>query len=204
MISLEFLVTALIVVLIPGTGVVYTVAIALGHGRHASVFAAIGCTLGILPHLLASSLGLAAVLHTSALLFQIVKYAGAAYLLYLAVMTLRDKGPVRFDTAPQAKSVGGIVTAGFLINILNPKLSIFFLAFLPQFIPASSASPLLAMVSLGAVFMLMTLLVFVVYGIFAAHMRDRVLASENVMAWLRRGTAATFAALGARLAFADR
>lgn len=204
MLSYEFFITALIVVLIPGTGVVYTVAVGLGHGRNASFFAAIGCTLGIVPHLLASSLGLAALLNTSALLFQAVKYVGAAYLLYLAVMTLRDKGPIRFDQAPLSLSMRQITTAGFLINILNPKLSIFFLAFLPQFIPASTTSPLLAMMSLGGIFMLMTLIVFTVYGIFAAHMRARVLASDTVMTWMRRGTAATFAALGARLVFSDQ
>ncbi len=129
--SLEFFLTALIVVLAPGTGVIYTVATGLGQGRRQSIAAATGCTLGIVPHILASVLGLAALLHTSALFFQIFKYAGAAYLIYLAIMTIRDRGPVRFNVEKRQASLPQIARTGFLINILNPKLSIFFLAFLP-------------------------------------------------------------------------
>ena len=97
MISAQFLLTALVVVLAPGTGVVYTLALALGQGRRAAVYAALGCTFGIVPHLAAAVLGLAAVLHTSALLFQVVKFAGVAYLMYLAWQALRSGGALRID-----------------------------------------------------------------------------------------------------------
>jgi len=201
--TLEFLVTALIVVLIPGTGVIYTLAVGFGQGRLSSLFAALGCTMGIMPHILASVVGLAALLHTSAVLFQAVKYAGVAYLLYLAWQTLRDKGPLAFEADRERRSALKLIRTGFLINILNPKLSIFFLAFLPQFVPVGSQHIVLHMLGLGSVFMVLTFAVFVVYGSFAAWMRVWLLGDDAFMKWLRRATAGVFAALGLRLAFAN-
>ncbi|MDN2565653.1 LysE family translocator [Aquibium sp. A9E412] len=199
-----FLLTALVVVLVPGTGVIYTLAIALGRGGPASVSAAFGCTLGILPHIAAAILGVAALLHASAVLFQIVKFAGVLYLLWMAWGALRERGMLDAEPDRTAIAHRAIVRRGFLINILNPKLSIFFLAFLPQFIPAGSARPALDMAWLGAVFMVMTFVVFVAYGQMAALVRGRVLASPTVMTWLRRSFAAAFAALGLRLALSTR
>ncbi len=201
--SLEFFLTALIVVLAPGTGVIYTVATGLGQGRRQSIAAATGCTLGIVPHILASVLGLAALLHTSALFFQIFKYAGAAYLIYLAIMTIRDRGPVRFNVEKRQASLPQIARTGFLINILNPKLSIFFLAFLPQFIAPEVVDKTLVMLELGAIFMLMTFAVFVLCGVFAAQVREVILNSKRVMDWFRRISALAFGALGAKLALAS-
>ncbi|AJY46090.1 LysE family translocator [Martelella endophytica] len=199
--SIEFLITALIVVLAPGTGVVYTLATGLSQGRLASVAAAFGCTLGIIPAILASVFGLAALFHTSALLFQTVKFAGVAYLLYLAWQTLRDRGTMRVsgEGAPR-RSLFAIARNGFLINILNPKLSVFFLAFLPQFVSPTAAAPVLQMLMLSAVFMAMTFAVFVLYGQFSGLMRDRVLSSVRAMAWMRRSVAAAFAGFGLKLA----
>ncbi len=204
--TIEFLITSLIVVLIPGTGVVYTVATGLSSGRATSIAAALGCTLGIIPAILASLAGLAAVLHTSALLFQGLKYAGAAYLLYLAWQTLRDSGALQFSPrgGAQGPSMAGVVRTGFLINILNPKLSVFFFAFLPQFIHPGAGPVVAQMLVLGGVFMAMTLVVFIVYGSFAALAGERILRSETVMTWMRRTVALAFAGFGLRLALADR
>ncbi|HHG88981.1 MAG TPA: LysE family translocator [Devosia sp.] len=202
--SPEFFVTALIVVLIPGTGVVFTIATGLARGRVAGVFAAFGCTLGIVPHIVASVLGLAAILHTSALLFQGLKYAGAAYLIYLAIQTLRERGPISFRHDNVRRSMAGVVRTGFLINILNPKLSIFFLAFLPQFVPAGANGALIQMLVLGGIFMAMTFGVFVVYGVFAAWAGQKMLGSASIMGWMRRTTALVFGGLGLRLALAER
>jgi len=203
--SIDFLVTAMIVILIPGTGVVYTVATGLSAGRAESVAAAFGCTLGIVPAIVASVAGLAAVLHTSALLFQLVKYCGVAYLLYLAVMTLREAGPLQIGTAaPKARSLYAIARTGCLINVLNPKLSVFFLAFLPQFVDVTAASASLHMLALGGVFMLLTFAVFIVYGLFAAVIGEKVLKSARVLTWMRRTVAAAFAGFGLRLALSDR
>ncbi len=203
--SIEFLVTALIVVLIPGTGVVYTVATGLTRGRAASIAAAFGCTIGIVPAIIASVVGLSAVLHASALLFQALKYIGVVYLLYLAWQTLRDTGPLRFDHAvPGETGFYRIARTGCLINVLNPKLSVFFLAFLPQFVDAGTGSPVPQMLLLSAAFMAMTFVVFVGYGSSAALVGDRVLRSHQVMTWMRRTVAATFAGFGLRLALSER
>ena len=202
--SVEFLVTSLIVIVSPGTGVLYTLAAGLSRGARASVVAAFGCTIGIVPHMAAAIMGLAALLHASALAFQVFKYLGVAYLLYMAWSTLRESGALKVEKAVGARSAVQVTVTAILINILNPKLSIFFLAFLPQFVSADEAHPLSRMLVLSAVFMLMTFLVFVGYGLFAASIRDHVISRPRVLTWMRRSFAGAFAALGARLAFADR
>jgi threonine/homoserine/homoserine lactone efflux protein len=202
--SWSFLLTSLIVVASPGTGVLYTLAAALTRGSRASLAAAFGCTLGIVPHMMAAMLGLAAVLHTSALAFVALKWGGVLYLLYMSWQALREQGALAVQGDISERSVGRVIVTGFLINILNPKLSIFFLAFLPQFIAADEAHVLARMLELSGAFMAMTLAVFVVYGLCAASVREHVISRPRVMAWLRRSFAAGFAALGAKLAFAER
>ncbi|MBU1236151.1 MAG: LysE family translocator [Gammaproteobacteria bacterium] len=204
MITTEFLLTSLIVVLIPGTGVVFTISAGLFLGQRAAVAASIGCTAGIVPHLLASVAGLAAVLHMSALVFQALKLAGAAYLLYLAWTTWREKGAIAVDAPAGETSGRRIAIRAFLMNILNPKLSIFFLAFLPQFVAPHAEAPLVQMLLLSGVFMAMTLIVFVGYGVLAHRVRTQVLDSPRVLTWLRQGFAAIFAALGINLALSER
>ena len=204
MITVEFLITSLIVVLIPGTGVVFTVSTGLLRGRRASVFAAFGCTAGIVPHLLATVLGLAALMHTSALAFQMLKYAGVLYLLYLAYATWRDKSAFAVKGASSGSTAMGLVVKAILLNLLNPKLTIFFLAFLPQFVDQSASSPLAQLLLLSGVFMAMTFAVFVVYGLLAHTFRRAVIESPRVQSWLRRGFAVTFAGLGAQLALSER
>jgi threonine/homoserine/homoserine lactone efflux protein len=200
----EFFVTSIIVILLPGTGVLYTLAFGLGQGVRASVFAAFGCTLGIVPHITASVVGLAALLHASAVAFQVLKYLGAAYLLFMAWSVLRETGALRVSARKGGVGAGRIVADGFLINILNPKLSIFFLAFLPQFIPASTGHPTAIMLGLGALFMVMTFVVFVGYGAFAAAARAHVTSRPRVMAWLRRLFAGAFVILSLKLALSER
>lgn len=204
MISIEFLITSLVVVLIPGTGVLYTVSTGLVQGRAASIYAALGCTAGIVPHLLATVLGLAAVMHTSALAFQVLKIAGVVYLFYVAYATWRDKSAFAVDGGLSKTSASGLVIKAFLLNILNPKLTIFFLAFLPQFIEPGTSQPLLQLLLLSAVFMAMTFVVFVVYGFVAHAFRQLVIESTRVQRWLRYSFAAAFAGLGAKLALAEK
>jgi threonine/homoserine/homoserine lactone efflux protein len=203
-VSIEFLITSFIVVVSPGTGVLYTLAAGLSRGSRASVVAAFGCTIGIVPHMAAAIMGLAALLHASALAFQSFKYLGVAYLLYMAWNTLHERGTLRVETETDARSAAQVTVTAILINILNPKLSIFFLAFLPQFVSASEPNPLGRMLELSAVFMLMTFVVFVGYGLFAASIRDHVISRPRVLTWMRRSFAAAFAALGAKLALAER
>ena len=196
----EFLITSFVVVIVPGAGVIYTVSTGLFKGWRSSIAAAFGCTCGIIPHLLVSILGLSAILHVSALAFSLVKYAGAAYLLYLAWAMWRETGGLQFNAAPHKQSLLHIGIKGILVNILNPKLSIFFLAFLPLFISPQSQSPLLHMVGLSLIFMGMTLFVFILYGIFAHGVRRYVVNSPTTVKWAQRSFATIFAVLGLKLA----
>ncbi len=199
--SIEFLLTSIIVVATPGTGVLYTMAAGPARGFRASVVAAVGCTLGIVPHMVAALTGLAALLHTSALAFQTLKYLGVAYLLYMAWATWREKGALAVDEEAAPRPASKVIVSGILINILNPKLTIFFFAFLPQFVTAGEANASLRMLELSAVFMALTFVVFAVYGVFAAAVRDQIVSRPKVIAWMRRIFAGSFVALGARLAF---
>jgi threonine/homoserine/homoserine lactone efflux protein len=202
--SLDFLITSLIIVVSPGTGVLYTLAAGLSRGGRASGVAAFGCTLGIVPHMAGAILGVAALLHTSAVAFQTFKYLGVAYLLYMAWNTLRERGALKVENEIDARSALRVTLTGILINILNPKLSIFFLAFLPQFVSATEPHPVPQMIELSVVFMLMTFIVFVGYGLFAASIRDHVITRPRVLTWMRRTFAAAFVGLGLKLALTER
>lgn len=201
--SPEFLLTSLVIAATPGTGVLYTLGAGLTRGARASIIAVVGCTLGIVPHMAAAVTGVAALLHTSAVAFSTLKYLGVAYLLYMAWRTLKDKGALAVDDeAPN--SARKVITSGILINVLNPKLTIFFFAFLPQFVSPGAPNGLLHMVQLSVVFMAITFVVFAAYGIFAAAVREQVISRPRVMAWMRRVFAGSFVALGAKLAFSSR
>ena len=204
MMSTEFLLTALVVVLVPGTGVIYTVSSGLFQGARASIYAAFGCTLGIVPHLLASVLGLSVILHLSAVAFQILKIAGAIYLFFLAYSMWRNTGVLKLKQEENRAEGWKISLKGLLINILNPKLSLFFLAFLPQFVPAGTASPMANMFMLSGVFMLMTFIVFVVYGLFANSVRTYVIGSPKMIISAQRAAALVFAFLGIKLALSEQ
>jgi threonine/homoserine/homoserine lactone efflux protein len=203
-VSIDFLITSLIVVVSPGTGVLYTLAAGLSRGSRASLVAAFGCTLGIIPHMAAAIMGLAALLHTSAVAFRTLKYLGVAYLLYMAWNALRERGALRVENEVGPRSASQVIVSAILINILNPKLSIFFFAFLPQFVSVNEQHPLSRMFELSAVFMLLTFAVFVGYGLFAASIRNHVTSRPRVLTWMRRTFAGAFVALAAKLAFADR
>jgi threonine/homoserine/homoserine lactone efflux protein len=204
MIGWDYLITTTVVVVSPGAGVLYTLATGLGRGARAAVVAAFGCTLGIVPHLLAALFGLAALLHASAVAFQAVKYAGVAYLLYMAWRMVTDHGAFAVTEERAAKSDLRVIRDGIVVNLLNPKLSIFFVAFLPQFMQADDPHPLVTMSVLGGVFMGVTLVGFVIYGVFAAAVRRHVTSRPSVLVWLRHGFAAVFVGLGAKLALSER
>lgn len=204
MLSTEFLVTSLVVVLVPGTGVIYTVSTGLLQRWRASIAAALGCTLGILPHLTASILGLSAILHMSALVFQGIKIVGSLYLLYLAWSMWRDTGVLKLERSAQKTDALQIALKGFLINILNPKLTIFFFAFLPLFVSPDAVSPTGQMLGLGAVFMAMTWVIFALYGILASGVSTYLISSPRAIRRMQRSFAVIFAALAARLALSEQ
>jgi len=204
-VSIGFLVTSLVVVVAsPGTGVLFTVAAGLSRGRRASIVAAFGCTLGILPHMAAAIMGLAALLYASSVAFQTLKYLGVAYLLFMAWRTLRERGALRVEEEAGTRSPAEVIVSAILVNVLNSKLSIFFFAFLPQFVRADDPHRLSRLLALSAVFMLLTFVVFVGYGLCAAAVREHVISRPRVLAWMRRTFAAAFVALGAKLALAER
>jgi threonine/homoserine/homoserine lactone efflux protein len=202
--SPEFFLTTFVIVASPGTGAIYTIATGLTRGARASLIAAFGCTLGIVPHLLAAIGGVAVILHSSALAFEILRYLGVAYLLYMAWNSLREAGALKIEGEGHERSAFAVIVHAVLINLLNPKLSLFFLAFLPQFVGSNQGQPLAEMLVLSGVFMAMTFVVFALYGLFAARMRDQVISRPTVMTWMRRSFAAAFVALGVKLALAER
>ncbi|MEV4123220.1 LysE family translocator [Micromonospora sp. NPDC049645] len=202
--TIPFLITTLIVVVTPGTGVIFTLSAGLSRGARAGVLAAFACTLGTLPHLLAAMTGLAALLQTSATAFETVKYLGVGYLLWLAWSTAHDRSAFAVTTDAPPRSALRVIVSGVLVNLLNPKPTMFFVAFLPQFVDTAGSGSTRAMLGCGAVFMLLTFVVFSGYGIFAARVRDRVLTRPTVTDWLRRSAAGTFVALGLTLALTDR
>ena len=201
--TFEFFLTSLIVVASPGTGAIFTLATGLSQGARASVLAAFASTMGVVPHMIAAITGLAALLHTSALAFEVVKYLGVAYLLYMAYSTLREDGALQITTNAPAAPLK-VIVHGIMINLLNPKLSIFFVAFLPQFIAPADPAPLTHMIGLSLIFMAMTFAVFSAYGIFAARVRHHVTSRPSVLRWMRRSFAAAFVGLGMKLAFTSR
>jgi len=203
-VSIEFLITTLIIVATPGTGAIFTLAAGLTRGPRAAVLAAFACTLGILPHLIAAITGLAAILHASAVAFQGIKILGVIYLLYMAWETWRDKGALAVEEDASPQSAMQVIRSGIVVNLLNPKLTIFFVAFLPQFVTPGSANGTLRMLELSSVFMAVTFVVFAFYGLIAGVMRDKVISRPRVMLWMRRIFAGSFVALGARLATVTR
>lgn len=202
--SIAFLLTTLVVVATPGTGAVYSIAAGLSRGTRAGIVAAFGCTLGVIPHMIAAITGLAAILNASAVAFETIKWLGVAYLLYLAWQTLRDRSLIDVDQDAAPVSFWRVIRTAVLINLLNPKLTIFFFAFLPQFVPAGAPNATWQMVGLSLVFMALTFIVFALYGTFAATMRAQVITRPRVMAWLRRTFAATYVLLAGRLALESR
>ena len=202
--SIEFLLTSLVIIVSPGTGVLYTLAAGLSRGAGASLVAAFACTLGILPHIAAAVTGLAALLHASALAFEIIRYLGVAYLLYMAWRTIMDRGTPSVDEDRAPRTVRQTIVDGILLNILNPKLSIFFVAFLPQFVSPHETNALPTMLLLSGAFMGLTFVVFAGYGLCSAAMRRHVISRPSVVTWMRRTFAAAFVAMGARLALAER
>jgi threonine/homoserine/homoserine lactone efflux protein len=203
--SVEFLLTSLVVVLIPGTGVLYTVSSSIGGGWRRGFFAAIGCTLGIVPHMLAAMLGLSAIMQAGSMVFEVVRYAGVIYLVFMGFSMIRDAGALPLDDGNASiDPMGPVVWRGILLNVLNPKLTVFFFAFLPQFLDASPGLLDPKLIGLGGIFMLMTLVVFAVYALASAAIRDLVLAAPVARRWIERALGALLIGFAARLAFTDR
>jgi threonine/homoserine/homoserine lactone efflux protein len=202
--SIEFLLTSLVIVAIPGTGVLITLSAALARGIRAGVVAAFGCTLGIVPHLIAAVTGTAALLRASGVAFDALRIAGVAYLLFMAVVTWRDDSALVVDADQSRRSPARVIGSAMLSNLLNPKLTVFFFAFLPQFVPAHAPHAVARLLLLGGVFMAMTFAVFVSYAVAASAARRQIIERPRVLRRLRRAFSVSFVALGAKLATTSR
>lgn len=204
MIEFEFLITSLIVILIPGTGVIYTISIGVSQNWKSSIIAAFGCTLGVIPHLAATVLGLSSIIHMSAKAFHTIKFVGAIYLVYLAWLMWHETGKMEFNQSPSGTRYSKIILKGILINLLNPKLTIFFFAFLPQFISSSTNNSTQALLLLGSFFMAMTFAVFVLYGVLASKVKHFITHSPKAMQRLQRSFSAIFVYLAAKLVLSEQ
>jgi threonine/homoserine/homoserine lactone efflux protein len=203
MIQPEFLLTSLVVILIPGTGAVYTITTGLTLKWRASIAAALGCTLGIVPHIMASIVGLSALMNMSAEVFSALKLAGAIYLLYLAWNMWRESGRLELNKKNGETSFKQIVIKAIAINLLNPKLTLFFFAFLPLFTSPNSASSTMELILLSAIFMSMTFIVFAAYGILASSVSSYLMHSVKAVKRLQRIFAIILAGFAVDLALSE-
>jgi threonine/homoserine/homoserine lactone efflux protein len=199
-----FLVTSVAVILMPGPAMIFVITNGLTRGTKASIAAAFGTTSGVSFHMFCAAYGLAIIMKTSAIAFGVVKFAGAGYLIYLAIKTIINNDDMVSESNMGEKSGNSIFFQGFLINILNPKLSIFFLAFLPQFLNPDQLSVTSQTLILGSIFMSMTIVLFIAYGIFASALRRRVLQSPKILKTIKWCFSSVFMGLGIRLALSER
>ena len=184
----------------PGAGSIYTISTGLFSGWRSSIAAAFGCTAGIIPHLLFSILVLSSVYEYSTEAFQATKYIGAVYLLYLAYSMWKESGWPEFsENHDQKKDKFKIILNAVFINLFNPKLSIFFLSFFHLFLSLESEFPILQFIFLSIIFMLMTLIVFIIYGLFAHNVSKYFRQSGVLYVWTQRAFAIIFIILGAKL-----
>lgn len=200
-----FIMTGILLNLTPGPDTLYILGRSMAHGRPAGIASALGISVGSIFHTCAAALGLSAVLATSAWAFMLVKLTGAAYLIFLGVRALLEKQP---DLAMPAHFKRSSATAAFrqgiVTNILNPKVALFFLAFLPQFIDANAASKTAAFVFLGLTFVTTGTIWCLILAWFSSVFSARLRESPTVTALLNRAVGSLFVFLGLRLAFAAR
>jgi RhtB (resistance to homoserine/threonine) family protein len=200
-------VSGLLLNIMPGPDSLLIMARSATQGWRAGVAAALGIGTGTIVHVLAAALGLSAILATSATAFTVVKYIGAAYILYMAIGLLRsrrtngkEQEPVAVAPLPYRK----IFTQGVLTNVLNPKVALFFLAFVPQFIDADAPSKTLAFILLGGIFNFNGMLWCCGLALFTAFASARVKLNQAVSLWLNRVTGGLFVWLGIKLALSEQ
>lgn len=195
-----FLITSLIIILAPGTGVIYTVSMGMTEGRKKSIFAALGCTLGIVPHLCISIALSSLLMQMNEQVFTVIKYLGVLYLIYLGLSMILSKGKVEVSETQTETRATAIIRRGILINLLNPKLTLFFFSFLPQYVSLGSANYVAKSTLLGILFMALTLIVFVGYGLLAGTAKVWLCQSPKRMAFLQKCFGVIFIAFAIKLA----
>ena len=195
-----FLITSLIIILMPGTGVVYTISTGIMNGRHKSIIAAFGCTLGIVPHLCVSISLTSMLMQMNNTVFMIMRYVGAAYLIYMGVGMILSKDRIQFQEETETEGALTIIRRGILINLLNPKLTLFFFSFLPQYVRGTEGAFVIQSVVLGIAFMIMTFVVFAIYGLLSGTARGWISGSEKRISVLQRIFGTVFIGFALKLA----
>lgn len=201
--SVEFFLVSLILAIVPGTGVVFTLACAMSQGLRGAIWGAVAGAVGVIPHLVAAGLGLSALLLAYPAIYDGLRILGGAYLLWLALQAWRQRHSA-LEAGSVSASGARIVAQGALINLLNPKLTLFFVSFLPQFVPATDPAPMLTMGLMGLVLVAQTFVVFLVYGAVAARAGDLLRRRPRIMTLFHTAIATLFAGLGLRVILAGR
>lgn len=199
---LLFITGAAILLVIPGPAVMYIVSRSIGQGRAAGLVSAMGITAGTLFHIAAAALGLSALLVSSALAFQFVKYLGAAYLIYLGIRVLRSDGSLLLESANGERGLRRAFMQGILVNLLNPKTALFFLAFLPQFVDPERGHATLQIFELGVLFAVMGWCSDSMWALLAGTVAERIRGSTRLRRTQRNVSGGALIALGLASAFA--
>lgn len=200
---LYFLMASMALTIAPGPDNIFVMTQGITRGRKPAIVTALGMCSGISVHTIAAAFGISAVFYSSAVAFNMVKYAGAAYLLYLAYRTMKERSAVTFSGADD-RNGSALFKRGFIMNVLNPKVALFFLAFLPQFVTPDARYFPLQMLLLGFIFMVQAVIIFCLIGYFSGSIGRFLLSRPEVARRLDWLTAGVFASLGIRLAFAER
>ncbi|WP_024347671.1 LysE family translocator [Lacrimispora indolis] len=195
-----FFITSFIIILIPGTGVIYTISVGVSKGKKASILAAFGCTAGIIPHLCISIALSSLLVKMSSSAFTIIKLLGALYLLYLGVGMMLSKTKLKLENAKLENNPVPIVCRGILINLLNPKLTLFFFSFLPQYVNSNGKNYVIESLTYGLAFMILTLIVFMGYGILGGTAKKLIISSPKRINLLQKFFGIIFIVFAVQLA----
>jgi threonine/homoserine/homoserine lactone efflux protein len=189
---------------LPGPDILFVLTQSISQGKMAGVATATGLCTGILVHTSAAALGISALIYESALAFEIVKYAGAAYLLYLAWQALRESGELVSSTPVRETDIFALYRRGIFMNVLNPKVALFFLAFLPQFVNLESGNIPMQMIFLGVVFLIQAWLIFSAISVFAGTIGDKIVHRPGIGKYINWGKAGVFTIIGVKLALSHK
>ncbi len=200
---LYFLGASIALTLAPGPDNIFVMTQGITRGRRPAIITALGMCSGVTVHTVAAAFGLSAIFHTSAIAFNVVKYAGALYLLYLAYRTMKDRSTIAFSNKDD-RPVAALFKRGFIMNVLNPKVAMFFLAFLPQFVTPDMPHLSLYILLLGAIFMFQAVIVFCLIGYFAGNIGSYLQKRPRIAKQFDWITSGVFASLAIRLALVER
>lgn len=201
---LYFIAVSMLLTIAPGPDILYVITQSITRGKRAGIATALGLSTGLIVHTTAAAFGVSAILQQSAIAFTILKYAGAIYLFFLAWKAFQEKEHLLSDKPVQNKGTGSLYRQGIYMNILNPKVGLFFLAFLPQFVNSNAGNSSEQMVLLGILFMLQTIIIFSTVATFAGIFSNKILSRPNIAKYINYVKCSVFALIGIKLVLTDR